>query len=225
MKKITAEWLESLRIPGKPDEWESKNLLKKAGINIPSGRRILPGEKVDTGDLDFPLVLKVCDPEILHKTEQGGVKLNVAENNFSDIRKELELKFPSSPLLAESMCAIKGTEFILGGLLDPVFGPAVMAGAGGVLTELYKDAVFRLCPCSKSEAVRMLKELKISPVLEGYRGSPLDLDTLADAVSKVSEFFDAFSGMLNQIDINPFVYTDNGWTALDCVFILDNKSK
>ena len=222
MKETVAQWLKSLRVEGKPDEWESKELLKKAGINVPEGIRIMPGEDVNPGDLDFPLVLKVCDPEILHKTEQGGVKLNVEENDFSSARDELERKFPSSPLLAEAMCSIKGTEFILGGLLDPVFGPAVMAGAGGVLTELYKDAVFRLCPCTEAEAVRMLKELKISPVLEGYRGSKLDLDKLADAVSKVSLFFNAFDGRLNQIDINPFVYTDEGWTALDCVLILNS---
>ena len=222
MKETVAQWLKSLRVEGKPDEWESKELLKKAGINVPEGIRIMPGEDVNPGDLDFPLVLKVCDPEILHKTEQGGVKLNVEENDFSSARDELERKFPSSPLLAEAMCSIKGTEFILGGLLDPVFGPAVMAGAGGVLTELYKDAVFRLCPCTEDEAVRMLKELKISPVLEGYRGSKLDLDKLADAVSKVSLFFNAFDGRLNQIDINPFVYTDEGWTALDCVLILNS---
>ena len=223
MKQSVLEWLETLRVEGKPDEWESKQLLKKAGINIPEGRRIMPGENINPDELDFPLVLKVCDPEILHKTEQGGVKLNVRQADFSVVRDELEKKFPSSPLLAETMCSMKGTEFILGGLLDPVFGPAVMAGAGGVLTELYKDVVFRLCPCSKAEAVRMLKELKISPVLEGYRGSSLDLDKLADVVSKVSLFFDAFDGRLNQIDINPFVYTDCGWMALDCVFILNGN--
>ena len=222
MKETVAMWLKSLRAAGKPDEWESKELLKRAGINVPKGKRIMPGEVVDPDDLDFPLVLKVCDPEILHKTERGGVKLNVGKDDFFSVRTELERKFPSSPLLAETMCSIEGTEFILGGLLDPVFGPAVMAGAGGVLTELYKDAVFRLCPCTEAEAVRMLKELKISPVLEGYRGSPLDLVKLADAVSKVSLFFNAFDGRLNQIDINPFAYTDEGWTALDCVFILNS---
>ncbi len=220
MKEIVAGWLKSLRVEGKPDEWESKNLLRQAGINVPSGKRIMPGEKVDPGELDFPLVLKVCDPDILHKTDRGGVKLNVTAENFLETKKELEAEFPSSPILAEAMCKIKGTEFILGGLLDPVFGPAVMAGAGGVLTELYKDAVFRLCPCSKAESVRMLKELKISPVLEGYRGSKLELDSLADVVSRVSLFFDAFEDKLSQIDINPIVFTDDGWTALDCVFIL-----
>ena len=220
MKEIVEKWLESLRIEGKPDEWESKNLLKQVGINIPQGRRIMPGETVNPSELKFPLVLKVCDPEILHKTEQGGVKLNITRDIFPDVKKELEKKFPSSPLLAEEMCSIKGTEFIIGGLLDPVFGAAVMAGAGGVLTELYKDAVFRLCPCPKAEAVRMLKELKISPVLEGYRGSLLDLDTLAEAVSTVSRLFDAFNGSLSQIDINPMVFTGKSWTALDCVFIM-----
>ena len=223
MKQTVLKWLETLRVAGKPDEWESKQLLKKAGISVPEGRRIMPGEEINPDELDFPLVLKVCDPEILHKTEQGGVKLNVSQEDFSAVKEELWKKFPSSPLLAESLCRIKGTEFILGGLLDPVFGPAVMAGAGGVLTELYKDVVFRLCPCSKAEASRMLKELKISPVLEGYRGSSLDLDKLSDAVSTVSLFFDAFDGKLNQIDINPFVYTDCGWIALDCVFILNSN--
>ncbi len=224
MKEIIGEWLENLRVGGKPDEWESKNLLSQIGINIPSGRRIMPGDSPDPDEFDYPLVLKVCDPEIIHKTEQGGVKLNVGRDTFSEVKRELEGKFPSSPLLAEAMCKVTGTEFILGGLLDPVFGPAIMAGAGGVLTELYKDAVFRLCPCSEEEAVRMLKELQISPVLEGYRGSPLDLYSLAEIVSKISRLIDDFEGNLSQVDINPLVYSGGVWTALDCVFVLKQGS-
>lgn len=222
MKYIVENWRNTLRIEGKPDEWESKNLLKQIGLNVPNGYRILPGETVDLKELVFPLVLKVCDPEIIHKTEQGGVILNVTSDNFSQMIQGLQKKFPSSPMLAEAMCRIEGTEFILGGIIDPVFGPAVMAGAGGVLTEIYEDAVFRLCPCSKNEAKKMLKELRISPVLNGYRGSRLDLDKLADVVSSVSRMFDAFDGKLNQIDINPIVYSGDRWTALDCIFIMNS---
>ena len=221
MKEMVSEWIKNLRIEGKPDEWESKNLLKMMGLNVEVGRRIMAGESVNPDVFEFPLVLKVCDPDILHKTESGGVKLNVKRENFAEAVRELRMIFPSSPLLAAPMCNILGPEFILGGMVDPVFGPAVMVGAGGVLTEIYEDAVFRLCPCSKGEAVRMLNELQIAPVLKGYRGSTLNMDELADEVSRVSELFDAFDGRLNQIDINPMVYTGENWTALDCVLVLN----
>ena len=221
MKEMVSQWINDLRIEGKPDEWESKNLLKMMGLNVELGRRIMPGESVKPDDFKFPLALKVCDPDILHKTESGGVRLNVKRDNFEEVLGELRRIFPSSPLLADPMCSIVGPEFILGGMVDPVFGPAVMVGAGGVLTEIYEDAVFRLCPCSKGEALRMLNELKIAPVLKGYRDSPLSMDELADEVSRLSELFDAFDGKLNQIDINPMVYTGENWTALDCVFILN----
>jgi len=223
MKEIVKNWVNTLRVSGKPDEWESKNLLRLIGHNVPDGCRILPGEAAEAVELDFPIVLKVCDPEIIHKTECGGVFLNVAGDDFLRVIQNLRGKFPESPILAESMCRKEGPEFILGGLLDPVFGPAVMAGAGGILTEVYEDAVFRLCPCSKNEAVRMLGELKIAPVLNGYRGSRLDADLLADTVSVISGLFDAFEGRLSQIDINPIVFTGECWTALDCVFILKNE--
>ncbi len=220
MKDMVSRWVENLRVEGSPDEWEAKNLLKLAGIPVPEGRRIMPDESLSPDEFSFPLVLKVCDPAILHKTEHGGVILNVTGESFPAVKKELEGRFPGSPLLAETMCRITGSEFILGGLVDPVFGPAIMAGAGGILTELYEDAVFRLCPCTEDEAVRMLRELRISPVLEGYRGSTLDLYSLAGIVSKVSRLIDAFNGALNQLDINPLVFSGGVWTALDCVMIL-----
>ena len=220
MRDVIYDWSKTLRIPGKPDEWELKNLLKMTGLNVPDGCRFLPGETADESKLEFPVVLKVCDPDILHKTEVGGVVLNVDAEGFHDQVCRLQALFPESPLLAESMCRIDGTEFILGGLADPVFGPAVMAGAGGVLTELYEDAVFRLCPCTKSEAVRMLGELKIAPVLKGYRGSRLDLDALADTVSTVSRLLAAFGDDMAQFDINPLVWTGERWTALDCVLVM-----
>jgi len=224
MKGSVKTWLESLRVPGKPDEWESKNLLRLAGFRVPGGRRILPGEAAEPADFGFPLVLKVCDPEILHKTERGGVLLNVIAGGFSGAVQDLRERFPGSPLLAESLCRSLGTEFILGGLVDPVFGPAVMAGAGGILTEVYEDAVFRLCPCSPDEALRMLGELRIAPVLQGYRGSRLDLKALADTVARLSRLFEAFEGSLSQVDINPLVFTEEGWTALDCVLVIREEA-
>ena len=220
MKNIVANWLNNLRVEGKPDEWESKNLLKLIGLNVPAGRRILPDEVLQPSALEFLWFLRSAIRLFsIRRSRRGEAQCNCTK--LFRCQQELKNKFPSSPLLAEAMCRIEGTEFILGGLVDPVFGPAVMAGAGGVLTELYEDAVFRLCPCSKAEAMRMLDELKISPVLKGYRGSRLELEPLADAVSKISSLFDAFDGRLNQIDINPMVYTGENWTALDCVLILN----
>ena len=82
MKEMVSRWLENLRIEGSPDEWEAKNLLKQAGIPVPEGRRIMPDESLSPDEVSFPLVLKVCDPAILHKTERGGVILNVTKESL-----------------------------------------------------------------------------------------------------------------------------------------------
>ena len=169
-------WLEKLNNPGKPDEWEVKNLLRAKGVRVPEGFLIDIGDNINSTEVNFPVVVKVCDSGILHKTDVGGVALNISEKNFKETVQKMREKFPESRLLIEEMRSFSGIEFILGGLVDPTFGPAIMIGAGGILTELYKDVTFRLVPLDKGEALRMLEELTVSAVLRGYRGSEMDID-------------------------------------------------
>ena len=214
-------WISGLNVPGKPDEWEVKELFRFFNINTPRGV-LLESEFAFKGtELQQPLVVKVCDSKILHKSDIGGVKLNVRDD-ISSIITEMRQAFPGSNLLIEEMVPYSGIEFIIGALVDSDFGPALMVGAGGILTELYKDVTFRLAPISKNEAVRMLRELTVAEVLTGYRGSKMDIYSLADLIVSVGELITALESSFNQLDINPVVFSDGKWVALDGMAILNS---
>jgi len=212
-------WVKSLNIPGKPDEWEVKELFKIYNINTPRGELLRSGDGFVGTQLKKPYVVKVCDPKILHKTDIGGVKLNV-EDNLKEVITEMRSLFPDSSLLLEEMVPYSGIEFIIGALVDQDFGPALMVGAGGILTELYKDVKFRLAPIKKAEAVRMLKELTVADILQGYRGSDMELSPLAELVVSVGELVNDLGDTFNQLDMNPVVYSNGKWIALDGMAIL-----
>ncbi len=213
-------WVEGLNIPGKPDEWEVKELFKTYNINTPKGEIVRPEDDFAGTQLKKPYVVKVCDPKILHKTDIGGVKLNV-QNNLDEIITQMKLSFPGSNLLVEEMVPYSGIEFIIGALVDQDFGPALMVGAGGILTELYKDVKFRLAPIKKAEAVRMLKELTVADILQGYRGSNMELNPLAELIVSVGKLVNDFGDVFSQLDMNPVVFSRGKWVALDGMAILE----
>ncbi|MBI9108160.1 MAG: acetate--CoA ligase family protein [Spirochaetales bacterium] len=215
------KWMAELKTPGKPDELEAKEFLAAAGLRIPEKQLILPedGPEVLTG-LHFPIVLKVCSPDILHKTDRGGVRLNIGPEEITNEITMMRQAFPGEPLIASPMVKINGPEMILGALHDPTFGASVMAGAGGILTELYRDTAFRLAPCSRENAESMLDELKIAPVLSGFRGSSLDKGKLAETISRFSLAASVVCANGGQIDINPIVWNGEDWIILDAKIIL-----
>ena len=135
----------------------------------------------------------------------------------------LQQRFPSAGILVEEMVPYRGVEIIIGALYDPTFGPAVMVGAGGILTELYKDVAFRLAPCTAKEARHMLEELTIYPTLRGYRGLSGDADSLAQIVSKVAELALQLIREGCQLDINPIVWSRDRWVALDVKAIVNGN--
>ncbi|GBC63010.1 acetyl-CoA synthetase [Desulfonema ishimotonii] len=215
------KWIDGLMVPEKPDESEVKALLARFGIAAPKGIRILPGASDFPAEtLSPPCVAKVCAGEILHKTDLGGVMLNLDRESLPGAIRALQERFPGTPVLAEEQAAFEGPEFIVGALVDPGFGPAVMAGAGGVLTELYGDVSFRLAPCTRKEARAMLDELTLAPVFRGFRGSDLTPDGLADIIVKAGELALAFGPRFSQLDLNPVVWSDGRWMALDAKLIL-----
>jgi 3-hydroxypropionyl-CoA synthetase (ADP-forming) len=141
------------------------------------------------GKLGFPLVMKVVSPQILHKTDVGGVKAGFL--NKADVRQAFREMYPRlsgkkgihvKGILLERM-ASPGIELIVGLQNDPQFGPVIMVGLGGVLTEILKDVAFRMLPITVADAKAMLVELKGVRILSGYRGSKsVDLDMLAKAL-------------------------------------------
>jgi hypothetical protein len=226
MAAVVRRWHSALSIPGKPNEWESKRLLGAVGIAVPRGVFVAPGQSL-AADGDTPVlgstghcVVKVCSGDILHKTEREGVLLDVPENRLPAAVATLRRRFPSTGILVEEMVPSRGGEIIIGALYDATFGPAIMVGAGGILTELYKDVAFRLAPCTFEEAHLMLEELTIYPTLKGYRGLPGDADLLAATVSKISGLALQLIGEGCQLDINPIVWSRDRWVALDVKAII-----
>ncbi len=227
MMKIK-QWLGELKVTGKPDEYEAKALLKDRDIAVPRGElytspeieAFIQDSTSPPPNLSFPMIAKVCDPEIIHKTDRGGLELNLKADNWVEKLQTLSGRFPGCNILLEEMIPYEGNEFILGALIDPSFGPTLMCGAGGILTELYKDVSFRLIPLDKEEAERMLLELTVSEVLTGYRGSRLDLKGLAGILSGIGELVVELGEHFNQLDINPIVFNGDKWVALDAVLLL-----
>ena len=229
MAAVVQRWRSSLCIPDKPNEWESKRLLRSVGIAVPqgmfidAGSRLAAGSDVSVLGTSGHCVAKVCYGDILHKTEQEGVLLDVPESRLPAAVAALQKRFPAAGVLIEEMVPYRGGEIIIGALYDPTFGPAVMVGAGGILTELYKDVAFRLAPCTAKEAHLMIEELTIYPALKGYRGLPGEADTLALIVSKVADLAQQLIRKGWQLDINPIVWSRDRWVALDVKAIISGN--
>ena len=208
-------WFKSLEDKEHPDEFDAKQLVKLYSIKVPQGRRLKPEDEFDVNEIDPPYVLKVCSSKILHKTEFQGVVLNNDNESVQDNFVMIQKQFPNENILVENQSTYMGPEFIIGIIKDPALGHAVMVGAGGVLTEIYKDTAFRLAPCSVNEAMDMIDELVLSPVFENFRGMTLDKKKLAQTISQVARLAHDLGDKLSQLDINPIVFSDGEWIALD----------
>jgi acetyltransferase len=176
-----------------------------------------------------PVVLKVESPDILHKTEIGGVVLNL--NGEPEIRQAYNLlverarnahpKADLKGILVQPMSS-GHVELVVGVSHDPVFGMIVMVGLGGILVEVLKDVTFRHAPFDRNEAARMLDELKTGVVLDGVRGKPaVDRGKIADLLSRLSVWAASMEGRLSELDLNPVLVSEDGPVVVDCVMILD----
>lgn len=215
-----SRWMVELKTPQKPDEYEVKKLMKDSGFRVPDGLIVEIGEELELNALLGPYVVKVCSSDIIHKSDHGGIILNLDEDELFEAVKSIQDKFPNARILVERMVHYSGTEFIIGSMVDPVYGPTIMCGTGGILTEIYKDVSFRLAPCTAETASEMLDELAIAPILNGYRGISLDKDELAKIISKVSHLVKELGDRFSQMDINPIVYAHDEWVILDGRLIL-----
>lgn len=220
MKPAIKKWFDSLTIKELPDEFEAKRLLNLYNITTPKGFRLYPDDNFDRIEFDPPFVLKVCSGNILHKTEEDGVLLDLDNESLPQAVTHFRTQFPTSALLIEEHISSKGVEFIVGAIVDPDFGPAVMAGTGGILTEIYKDVVFRLAPCPSEEAFRMLQELIVAPVLKNFRGIDIDGQALANIISSAGDLIFELSHSVCQLDINPLVFSSGNWIALDAKIVM-----
>jgi acyl-CoA synthetase (NDP forming) len=199
-------------------EAKAKELLKKRGI-LTTNFLVPHRTELENLPLSYPLAVKVSSPKILHKTEVGGVFLDVATSEELVTRyDQIHEKFPDADVLVESM-EPKGPEVIVGLLRDRDFGICLMFGMGGVMAELYKDVSFRRLPISKQDAEEMLEETKASAFFEGFRGFVADREAVLDLLQKVSQL-----GMenhdLEQLDLNPVILRSKGYVVVDAKMII-----
>ena len=210
-------------------EVESKQLLEEAGI--PAARAHLATSRdaavKAARDIGFPVVLKVVSPQITHKTDVGGVKLDLKSSEevaaaFDEIMAAARRAAPDAAIdgVSVQQMARPGIEVIVGVSTDPQFGPVIMFGLGGVLVEVLKDVSFRIIPIAARDARQMIREIKGFPLLEGYRGQePADLAALESLLLRVSEFVEQ-QPEVSELDLNPvFAYKD-GALAVDARIVL-----
>ncbi len=211
-------------------ELESKQILKEVGINTTDiGLARSKEEAVaHSQELGYPVVLKIVSPDILHKTDVGGVKLSLNNkedvgNAYDEIISAIKKHQPSAKIQGVSVqpMARPATEVIIGMSKDPQFGPVLMFGLGGILVEILKDISFRIVPLTMRDANEMIREIKGYPVLEGYRGQePANIAVLEQMLLKVSEFVES-KPEIKELDINPiFAYSDSA-LAIDARVILE----
>jgi hypothetical protein len=148
------------------------------------------------------------------------VRLDVSAGALAATVAALRERFPGAALLVEEHVRAAEPELIVGGLRDPTFGPAILVGRGGFLTELVPDVAFRLAPCAEAEALRMLDELSLAPLFRGYRGRRLDADALARILCAVGGLILALGDRFDQLDVNPLVFAGQQWMALDATLRL-----
>ncbi len=200
-------------------ENEVKMLLRESGIPTTDFQVVNSFADIEQKKLKFPVVMKVCSPTILHKTDVGGVVLDIQrdqlEGEFSKMRK----KFEKEPILVESMQDHR-VEVIVGLINDPTFGLTIMFGLGGIYTEVYKDVTFRVVPIRKQDAEEMLSEIKAAPILEGFRKIRVDREALLNLLLKVSSLGMKHMDHLDQMDLNPVFVKAKGVIVVDAKMLL-----
>jgi len=177
--------------------------------------------------IGYPIVMKVSSPHILHKTDVGGVKINLTNekavyNAFVEITTNVKRFMPDAYIEGVMIYEMVsgGKEVILGVSYDRSFGHMIMFGLGGIYVEVLKDVSFRIVPVSEEEAVEMINETKGSRILDGVRGEkPYDKADIASCIRKLSALVQDFP-IIKEIDINPYMVFNNGGIGLDARIII-----
>jgi acetate---CoA ligase (ADP-forming) len=212
-------------------ESDSKSLLRDAGIALPDEVLVSEKSALDAAiaRVGLPLVMKIQSRDIPHKSEMGGVRVNLATKGEAfaayqtllDNARRHRPKAVIQGVLVGPM-AKKGVEIIIGTLLDATFGPMVMVGLGGITTELFRDVIYRPAPVSAAEASAMLAELKAAPLLRGFRGAALaDIASLSQLIAQLSMLAAQYRAQISEIEINPVLVhpAGRGVTIVDALVV------
>lgn len=215
-------------------EHESKQELKVYGVPVPDEVIVTSKEEAAQFAKDHPgpLVMKVESADILHKSDVGGVKLNVcgpeaAEKAYEEIMESVTAKRPDAHIngILTVPMLDAGVEIIIGVNNDPQFGPMIMVGMGGVFVEVFKDVALYPAPLKEEEALEMLKSLKSFKLLNGYRGTEkCDIKALCQTIVAISNYAQANKDVLKELDINPlFVYPEGKGVGVADALIVKRK--
>ncbi|MCE8039517.1 acetate--CoA ligase [Halomonas sp. MCCC 1A11062] len=214
-------------------EYEAKRLLREHGIEVP--QELVVRSDAELGEAaatfgDTPLAMKVVSRDILHKSDAGGVKLNlVGEAALRRAREEILVSCRAYDARAEiegvlvAPMARKGIEVIVGVIRDPIFGPVLMFGLGGIFVEILEDVAFRAIPLSRHDARSMVEQIKARKILEGARGEPaVNKEALVELLLTVSRIADAYPE-LSELDLNPVIVNADGYAVVDARVIVERE--
>ena len=210
-------------------ETEAKELLREYRIPIPTFRLIKSEGEISgiRESIGYPLVMKIVSPDIIHKTDAGGVKVGVEDEEearmaYQEIifkAKKYNKNAEISGVIVYSMVP-QGTEIIIGMMKDPNFGPVAMFGLGGIFVEVLKDVSFRIIPLEERDAREMITEIKGYDILKGARGEPpRDIQAIKEVLMKVSKLTTE-NPEINEIDLNPIFVFEKGLQVVDARMIL-----
>jgi 3-hydroxypropionyl-CoA synthetase (ADP-forming) len=209
----------------------AKQVLSEYGVMVPRYALVKSAEEaeIEAEKVGFPLVAKIVSPEILHKTDVRGVKVGLqnradVKETFNDMYGRLSNQYNVKGVLLEKMAAAGGVELIVGLQNDPQFGPVIMAGIGGIYTEVFRDVSFRVLPITKEDAISMIDDLKGNKILKGFRGMPpVNLNMLAEALVNIGKFGTEMAPYYESIDFNPIIFYENEYVVVDAKILLREK--
>lgn len=219
---------------GRLSEFDSKSLLRDAGITLPDEVLVTERSGLDAAiaGAGFPLVMKIQSREIPHKSEVGGVRVNITTKGeaftaYQALLDNAQRHRPDAAIqgVLVGPMAKKGVEIIAGTLLDATFGAMIMVGLGGITTELFRDVIYRPAPVSAAEAAAMLAALKAAPLLNGFRGAPkADVAALSQLIAQISLLAAQHAGEIAEIEINPVLVHPEGQgvTIVDALVVRKN---
>jgi len=209
----------------------AKQVLTEYGVKVPKYALVKSVDEAGSQAqaVGYPLVAKIVSPQILHKTDVKGVKVGLqseaaVKETFNDMYGRLSKQYNVKGVLLEKMAAPGGIELIVGLQNDSQFGPVIMAGIGGIYTEVFKDVSFRVLPITKEDAISMIDDLKGSKILKGFRGMPpVNMDMLATALVNIGRFGTEMAPYYESIDFNPVIFYENDYVVVDAKILLREK--
>jgi acyl-CoA synthetase (NDP forming) len=210
-------------------ETEAKELLREYKIPVPVFRLIKNEGEINgiIEDMSYPLAMKIVSPDIIHKSDAGGVKLNIKDEKeaklaYQDIFLKVKKYNNRAKIVGVIVCPMlpQTTEIIIGMMKDPHFGPVIMFGLGGIFVEILKDISFRILPLEERDAREMITEIKGYEILKGVRDKPLrDIKAIEEVLMKVSKLT-MENPEISEIDLNPVFVFDKGLQVVDARMIL-----